>query len=52
MNDIVLLCAIKDKMLEKKDKYVKENEEKNIEKAIGYTDCILDLLEVLINNIK
>lgn len=49
MNNIDLLCAIKDKMLEKKNKYVKENQEKNIARAVGYTDCILDLLAVLIN---
>lgn len=49
MNNIDLLCAIKDKMLEKKEKYIKANEEKNIAKAVGYTDCILDLLEVLTN---
>ena len=49
MNNIDLLCAIKEKMLDKKEKYVKENEEKNIARAVGYTDCILDLLEVLTN---
>lgn len=49
MNNIDLLCAIKEKMLDKKEKYVKENEEKNIARAVGYTDCIIDLLEVLTN---
>ena len=52
MNNIDLLCAIKDKMLEKKDKYVKENKEKNTARAIGYNDCIIDLLEVLIYEVK
>ena len=47
MNNIVLLCAIKDKMLEKKEKYIKVNKEKHIARAIGYNDCIIDLLEVL-----
>lgn len=49
MNNIDLLCAIKDKMLDKKNKYVKENQENNIARAVGYTDCIIDLLAVLTN---
>lgn len=46
MNNIDVISSIRDQMLDKKEEY--RRKEKDLSKVIGYIDCIIDLLDIII----